>query len=418
MFALNNPITRAALLCTSAWSAVVDAGLIDDSKATVLLRNYYFDRDYSDSGAVQSQRREWAQGFIVKGTSGYTPGPVGLGLDVLGLVGMKLDSSPDRTATELLPYDHDDGRAPGSYGRLGLTAKLRLSHTELRLGELLPEVPILRFNDGRLLPQTFQGVMLSSKEFAHLTLHAGHIHSFSPRSAADSEDLYPSVSGRSVASATSDRFTYAGGEYSLGKDSALGLWTAELENVYRQNYYSLAHYQPLGAWTVGGVLGAFDTRDTGRSLAGKLDNQAASLLLSAAHGGHRFYLGLQRMYGEDGWITIDRSLGSTLANDMFANTFVYANERSWQLRYDYNFAALGIPGLTLLMRYTHGDHINSAETTNGREWERDVGLTYTFQFRQLKGLSLRWINAEVGRDFGLNDFTENRLILSLPVELF
>ncbi|MFO3722973.1 OprD family porin [Pseudomonas sp. HLMP] len=418
MFALNNPITRAALLCTSAWSAMADAGLIDDSKATVLLRNYYFDRDYSDTGAVQSQRQEWAQGFIIKGTSGYTPSAVGVGLDVLGLVGVKLDSSPDRTGTELLPYDHDDGRAPASYGRLGLTAKVRLSRTELRLGELMPDVPILRFNDGRLLPQTFQGAMLTSREIDRLVLHVGQIHAFSPRSAADSEDLYPSVGGRTVATATSDRFTYAGGEYRLGKDSALGLWTAELDNVYRQNYYSLTHYQPVGGWTVGGVLGAFDTRDTGRSLAGALDNQAASLLLSAAHGGHRFYMGWQRMYGEDGWVTIDRSLGSTLANDMFANTFVYANERSWQLRYDYNFAALGIPGLTLLVRYAHGDHIHSAETSNGREWARDVGLTYTFQFRSLQGLSVRWVNAEVGRDFGVSDFTENRLIVSLPVELF
>ncbi|MNP82691.1 outer membrane porin, OprD family [compost metagenome] len=70
------------------------------------------------------------------------------------------------------------------------------------------------------------------------------------------------------------------------------------------------------------------------------------------------------------------------------------------------------------MRYTHGDHINTVETTNGREWERDVGLTYTFQFRAFQGLSVRWINAEVGRNFGVNDFTENRLIVSLPVDLF
>lgn len=250
MFASKIPTAWVPLLCTSAWSVVADAGVIDDSKATLVLRNYYFDRDYSDAGAPQSQRQEWAQGFIFKATSGYSPGFIGVGLDVLGLVGVKLDSSPDRTGTELLPYDHDDGRAPGSYGRLGLTAKVRLSHTELRLGELMPDLPILRFNDGRLLPQTFQGAMLTSKEIDHLTLHAGRIHAFSPRSAADSEDLYPSISGRTIATATSDRFTYAGGEYSLGQASAVGVWTAELENVYRQNYYSITHYQPIGGWAV------------------------------------------------------------------------------------------------------------------------------------------------------------------------
>jgi len=418
MLNVKLPTGWAGLLCLSACTVDADAGVLDESKATLLLRNYYFDRDYSDAGAVQSQRQEWAQGFIFKATSGFSPGAVGAGLDVLGLWGVKLDSSPDRTGTELLPYDHDDGRAPGEYGRLGLTAKVRISHTELRLGELMPELPILRFNDGRLLPQTFQGAMLTSNDIEHLTLHAGRIHSFSPRSAADSEDLYPSIGGRTVATATADRFTYFGGEYALAKDSVVGAWTAEQQDIYRQNYVSLSLARPVGGWTFSGVLGAFDTRDTGHAYAGPLDNQAASLLVSAAHGGHRFYLGLQRMYGEDGWVTLDRTLGSTLANDMFANTFVYANERSWQLRYDYNFAALGIPGLMLLARYTHGDHINNADTADGREWERDVALTYTFQFRRLQGLSVRWINAKVGRDFGANDFTENRLIVSLPIELF
>jgi len=417
MLNVKLPTGWAGLLCLSACTVDADAGVLDESKATLLLRNYYFDRDYSDAGAVQSQRQEWAQGFIFKATSGFSPGAVGAGLDVLGLWGVKLDSSPDRTGTELLPYDHDDGRAPGEYGRLGLTAKVRISHTELRLGELMPELPILRFNDGRLLPQTFQGAMLTSNDIEHLTLHAGRIHSFSPRSAADSEDLYPSIGGRTVATATADRFTYFGGEYALAKDSVVGAWTAELQDIYRQNYFSISHARPVGGWTLSGVLGAFDTRDTGHAYAGQLDNQAASLLVSAAHGGHRFYLGLQRMYGEDGWVTLDRTLGSTLANDMFANTFVYANERSWQLRYDYNFAALGIPGLMLLARYTHGDHINNADTADGREWERDVALTYTFQFRRLQGLSVRWINAKVGRDFGANDFTENRLIVTLPIEL-
>nr|WP_314618368.1 OprD family porin [uncultured Pseudomonas sp.] len=418
MLNVKLPTGWAGLLCLCACAVDADAGLVDESKATLLLRNYYFDRDYRDTGAVQSQRQEWAQGFIFKATSGYSQGVLGAGLDVLGLLGVKLDSSPDRTGTELMPYDHDDGRAPGDYGRLGLTAKVRLARTELRVGELLPELPILRYNDGRLLPQTFQGAMLTSNAIDHLTLQAGRIHAFSPRSAADSEALYPSIAGRTVATATSDRFTFLGGEYRLGQASVLGAWTAELQDVYRQNYYSIAHAQPLGGWTLGGVLGAFDTREAGQALAGQLDNQAASLLLSAAHGGHRFYLGLQRMYGEDGWVTIDRTLGSTLANDMFANTFVYANERSWQLRYDYNFAALGIPGLMLLARYTHGDQVRNADTADGREWERDVALTYTFQFRQLQGLSVRWINAKVGRDFGTNDFTENRLIVSLPIELF
>ncbi|SEJ13349.1 outer membrane porin, OprD family, partial [Azotobacter beijerinckii] len=83
----------------------VGGGLIEDSTATLQLRNYYFMRDFSDIQGrnQQSKAEEWAQGFILNFKSGYTPGPVGFGLDVLGLMGVKLDSNSDRTNTGLLP---------------------------------------------------------------------------------------------------------------------------------------------------------------------------------------------------------------------------------------------------------------------------------------------------------------------------
>ncbi|WP_043234663.1 OprD family outer membrane porin, partial [Pseudomonas aeruginosa] len=74
----------------------------------------------------------------------------GLGVELIGQLGLKLDSSPDRAGSGLLPR-HADGRAADDYARLGVAPKLKLSNTELKLGELLPELPILLRNDGRLL---------------------------------------------------------------------------------------------------------------------------------------------------------------------------------------------------------------------------------------------------------------------------
>ncbi|MFP3589610.1 OprD family outer membrane porin, partial [Paraburkholderia sp. SIMBA_055] len=84
---------------------------------------YYFNRDFRD-GSAQSKREEWAQGFLFDFRSGYTPGTVGFGLDALGMLGIKLDSSPDRSGSGLLPV-HDDGRAADEFSRLGLTAKVK-----------------------------------------------------------------------------------------------------------------------------------------------------------------------------------------------------------------------------------------------------------------------------------------------------
>ncbi|MDA8486965.1 OprD family porin, partial [Pseudomonas resinovorans] len=81
------------------------------------------------------------------------------------LLGVKLDSSPDRAGSGLLKRDREaPKRAQDEYGELGLTAKLRASKSTLKLGTLMPKLPVLLANDSRLLPQTFEGGQLNSLE--------------------------------------------------------------------------------------------------------------------------------------------------------------------------------------------------------------------------------------------------------------
>src|SRR5690606_741127 len=161
----------------------------------------------------------------------------GVGIDLIGQLGFKLDSSPERSGSGLLPR-HSDGRAVDDYSRLGLAPKLRLSKTELKVGELMPELPILLRNDGRLLPQTFQGAMLTSREVAGLTLHGGQMRSLSQRNSSNHEDL--SVDGRPAI--LSDRFNYMGAEYRFNAERRqVGVCQAALEDVYRQRFYNMSH---------------------------------------------------------------------------------------------------------------------------------------------------------------------------------
>lgn len=157
-------LARSALAVSLAFGLGLPAwadegGFFEGAKGGLTLRNYYFNRDFRDPGAAKGKVEEWAQGFIFKFSSGYTPGLIGFGLDGIALFGVKLDSGRGTSGSELLPV-HDDGRAADDYGRAGLAAKLRISATELKVGELLPDIPLLRYDDGRLLPQTFRGAML------------------------------------------------------------------------------------------------------------------------------------------------------------------------------------------------------------------------------------------------------------------
>jgi hypothetical protein len=143
-------------------SNVASAAFIEDSKAAVELRSFYMNRDFRQSGATQSKAEEWAQGFILKMESGYTEGPVGFGLDAVGLLGVKLDSGSGRGGTGLLPRSAS-GEPADDYGTAGLTAKAKLSATTLHVGTLQPVIPVLMRNDSRLLPNIYRGAWLQSK---------------------------------------------------------------------------------------------------------------------------------------------------------------------------------------------------------------------------------------------------------------
>jgi hypothetical protein len=56
---------------------------------------------------------------------------------------------------------------------------------------------------------------------------------------------------------------------------------------------------------------------------------------------------------------------------------------------------------------------------DGREWERDTDLVYTFQDGSLKGLNIRLRNATFRSGDGLRtDVDENRLIIGYTLPLF
>ena len=144
-------------------------GFIDDTKATLNLRNAYINRNYTNPDYPQSKAEEWTQNFILDVKSGFTQGTVGFGVDVLGLYSQKLDGGKGTVGTQLLPT-HSDGEPADNFGRLGVAAKAKISNTELKIGEWMPVLPILRSDDGRSLPQTFRGGQITSKEIAGLNL--------------------------------------------------------------------------------------------------------------------------------------------------------------------------------------------------------------------------------------------------------
>ncbi|WP_322980278.1 OprD family porin [Pseudomonas sp. C11] len=397
------------------------AGFVDDAKVSLNLRNYYFNRNYLNgtdptvNGERQGQAEGWTQSFILDARSGYTEGTVGFGLDVLGLYSLKLDGNRGAANTQLMPI-HDDGEAADQFGRTAVAAKAKISKTELKVGEWFAVLPILRADDGRSLPQTFKGGQITSSEIDGLTLYGGRFNGNSTRNDASMERMSFSLSSSQVFK--SSAFDFAGGEYRFNDNRTMvGVWHAELQDVYKQNFLQLTHSQPVGDWVLSGNLGYFNGREDGAAKAGELDNKVYQGSFSAKTGNNTFTVAYQKLNGDTKFLRVDGTSGGTLVNDGFTNSYDAVNERSWQLRHDYNFAGLGIPGLTLMNRYVSGDNIHTSDgRKDGEEWGRESELAYTIQEGSLKNLSVRWRNSDVRRDVG-QDLHENRLIINYPLSL-
>ncbi len=416
---LKTPIARgvalATLGATLAIPTMVQAAFIEDTKAGLELRNFYYNRDYRQDGASQSKQDEWAQGFLLRVESGYTEGTVGFGVDALGLLGVKLDSSPDRTGTGLLPAG-DSGRAPDDYSQLGLTAKAKASKSILKVGTLQLKNPAIATSDSRLLPSAMRGAQLVSNEIDGLTLDLGYVDQINNRASTNYEDMGVNTAGKGITGTTlSDEFVYLGGTYKLTKDLSASYYYSNLEDLYKQHALNLVHVLPIAeGQSLKTDLRYSRSKDDGNT---NVDNKAFGAMVTYSLSGHSFGLGYQKMSGDTGFAYVGGNIDPYLVNFVQIGDFAQTDEKSWQARYDFNFASVGIPGLTFMTRYITGDNFERAGVSEGKEWERDTDIGYTFQDGALKNLNVKLRNATFRSNGAGNDMDENRLIVSYTIPL-
>lgn len=398
-------------------SQLAQAEFIKDSKASLEARNFYFNRDFRE-GAGQAKSEEWAQGFLLRLESGYTEGTVGFGVDALGTFGFKLDSGDGTAGSGLLVPDRSSGGSQDNYGDLGLAAKAKVSETVLKVGSLQLKNMAIGSSDSRLLPQVFRGGQLVSKDIAGLTLDAGYLDEVNERNSGDYEDMRLNtfaLSGITFSDTNlSNEFVFAGGSYKFSDSLTGGYYYSNLEDLYKQHSFNLVHVLPLAdKQSLKTDLRYARSTDDGHS---NVDNKAFGAMLTYALSGHSFGLGYQKMSGDTGAAYV----GGTdpfLVNYVQIGNFAAKDETSWQARYDFNFASVGIPGLTFMTRYLSGDNIDRGTASDGREWERNMDIAYVIQEGTFKNLGVKWRNATMRNNFG-RDIDENRLIVSYTLPLF
>lgn len=426
------------------------AGFIDDSHATLLVRNFFSQADNRDGAADPNYTQEWGQGFVLNYSSGFTQGPVGFGLDAVGMLGIRLDSgkgrhyNPTSSASNgnIFPTD-SDGRAVDDFASLGPTLKARIGKTEFRYGTLQPRLPILIASD-RLVFQTFNGFQVESKDIDKLTLTAGRIDHVKERGSTDWEGLSiagsnatvdPVNPGINTARSTHvNQFLYAGGTYKATPDLSLQYYFAQLEDFYNQHFLGAVYTVPLGPGRLTTDIRHYNNSSSGANgndpdyyssgyygngrTRGEVDSRLSSILFTYALGGHLLGAGYQQVNGDSDAVWVNEGAGTTsnFITETMSGKFQRAGERSWQVRYAYDFSGLGVPGLTFRTTYYNGDHIKTA-TGDRQEWARDATLGYVVQSGPAKGLNTQ-LRYGVFRTDMQRDTDEYRVIIDYPVNLF
>lgn len=415
-------------------------GLVEDSSLTLLNKNYAFHRDFHNGPGTQNYRNEWAHGILATFNSGYTQGTVGFGVDAHAALGIKLNSdrSNGTSGTGLLPTG-SDGKAQDDFSYAGAAVKARLSNTELKYGDLSPTAPVFATGTSRLLPGTARGFQLLSKEVEGLSLDAAHFTAVRDGSASSNRDGAITLAyGGNVDAASVD---YLGGSYAIAEGLSGTLYGARLEDIWKQYYANLNYVIPLGTeQALTFDFNLYDTSDAGRQLAGRIDNTSWSLSGAYALGAHKLTLVYQQVDGDEpfDYLSMDgRNIGDSifLGNSVQYSDFNGPNEKSYQLRYDLNMAAYGVPGLTLMARYITGRDIDDSnydggpngaygwysagiDGKEGKHWERDLEARYVVQSGAAKDLSVR-VRYATHRANGFDsDLDEVRVITQYPLDIF
>ena len=288
----------------------------------------------------------------------------------------------------------------------------------LKVGDQYTTAPVFASDDSRLLPELPQGISITSNEIKGLKLEGGHFTS----SVAQAQTFHDSLG--------LTKTDFIGGVYALTPEVSASLYYAKTEDYWKKTYanlnwtHALSNEQSLAV-----DFNIYSTKSDGLGLqraekdnTTKLDNRAYSLQGAYTIQAHTFTLAYQKVsgdgdygYGVDGGGTI------FLANSIARSDFNAEDEKSWQARYDLNMATFGVPGLSFMTRYVSGSGANTATTSNGKEWERDIEAKYVIQSGPAKDLSLRVRQATYrssdGVYYGSASIDELRLIAQYPLNI-
>lgn len=364
----------AALSCgMAAAGPAADAALgmhdalLRDSEVTLHLRSYYFDR-HSPGGAVSAA---WAAG----GWLGYRSGWLGelVRFGIVGYTSQPIWAPSDSGGTGLLQPDQDPISVIGQ-----AYASLKLGDQVLSGGRFEVRQPEVNPNDVRMLPNTFEGLNLNGR-VAAVNFYVAYLNAMKTI-ASDHFDDFAAVAGAPVGVSAPLWLIGFDGKPQPGASWRLSAYHVPdiLDSMYADGAWqtSLSHGYAL---RLGAQLMAQRSNGSDALTGSAFSTAVGGVRADLTHGGATATLAYNQTADGANWrYPYGVWEGYT---SMIVLSFNRAHERAWLVGGNYDFAAQGLPGLTINANIVFGSGAidPAAGTPLQNNTEYDLTVDYRFQ---------------------------------------
>ena len=366
------------------------------------LRSYYMDRDFKTFHIQESM----AAGGWVDYESGWWH-HLGLGFTPYTSQGM-IFTSPQRDGAGLL--------APGqeSYTVLGQAyLKGRVSQTQAKVYRQSLDTPFINPYDTKMTPVTVEAYTLESRDIAALDLLGSHVTGIKP---VNGTTFLSMTEAAGITNGSRD-VTLAGARFNPCDAVNLQVW-----NYYAYDFMNLVYAQYDGRWkatdlvSLTASLQALDQRSVGQALGGEFHTGMAGLMGGVECAGIALTLG-GTLTDRDHDI-VNPWGGYPGYTSIMENDCDLAGEKAWVLGLGYDFAGLGLKGLSAFMNHTEAWRPDQGSLTDPAQYETNLTTDYRFS-GCLKNLCLRVRLAVVENSMeAVNmDFNDFRVILNYDLSL-
>lgn len=418
-------LIQAAFLSSAYASEQSEAqGFVEGAEGSMLLRTGFLTRD-KKNGAVDT--RSSAQSAIFDLNSGFTQGVVGFGVGVVGDASIKLGDNK-HTDNGMIPRESLNGQkgkgdAYDHWARGGANVKARISNTTAVYGTQVLDIPVLASNTVRMVPEYFEGLLVTSNEIENLELTAGKFtkNQYSNQINSDANGL--------------DSAVVWGAKYKFNDQFNASYYGLDSKDALERHYVNANYRFPLAnndslSLDFSGYHTDFDTEaSTYSETTDDLSNRQNSIWAvstSYSKDVHNLALAYQQNSGNVGYDYGENADGvqSIYLPNSYLSDFVGNDEKSLGLQYNYSFKNQGIAGLNWTTAFVYGWDIDvRGKENDGQEREFFNQVKYTVQTGMMKDSSLRlrhsYLRAnDAYRGAYMGDINEWRIWLDIPVKLF